>query len=456
MPVPGQPDGAVAKQAGRGQNQDLPGPRVLRREQDHEVLLGHGQIRYQIGGAEYPIGKRVNPGVLGRRGHHLGVQASLTHAALVHFQSAGSGKAQAPAGRTAEAAEVAEGGQIAQMKGQVQVLRFSPRRDDARGAGVAVHEQVGHRAQAQRAQQIRPGRRFQAWPVRELAAVLLQVVDGVGGSRQDSRAARGHEVLELLQVLARDYPGLDPHQKVDIHGNGGMALEIHFDDRTVLAQHPWQLGEACRGGNGKARMHGVLQGPEVLVDEALQMGQVGILEPLNEDLGKALQSQHQTGPDLGLAIFVTFHVAHAQRRDPAAGRVSDALGAAHGGIDDAELDPPGLDPAHRLQQVDDLFLDALEARGHAIAGRDEEGEGQRSVESLQVGTGVSRQGSRRGSGQIEDDGSRPGREASGVHDDTQKKDEAEPASPEKAAPQNRLRCRVMSFIQRKKTLIRAK
>jgi len=107
---------------------------------------------------------------------------------------------------------------------------------------------------------------------------------------------------------------------------------------------------------------------QVLAQESLEVRQMGILDALNEDLGEALQSQHQTGPDLGFAVLVLLHVAHTQGRDPAGGGVPDALGVAHRGVDDAEFHPRGRGLANGLQQANHLGLDVLEARRHTVAG----------------------------------------------------------------------------------------
>ena len=112
------------------------------------------------------------------------MKARLPHAAPIHLQGTGRGKAQAAASRRAETAEITEGGQIAQVEGQIQFARLATVQQNARGTGVAIHEQVRYRAQAQGAQKIRPPRRPQARTVPELAAVGLQVVDGIGAARQ--------------------------------------------------------------------------------------------------------------------------------------------------------------------------------------------------------------------------------------------------------------------------------
>ena len=424
--VPGLAQDAVAEGAGRGEDDELAGPGIAGGQQHHQVLLRHGERDGEVGPGQQVAGERAHPGVLGGRGDDLGVVPGLGGAPRIDSKGAGGDEAQAAARRGEEAPEIAEGGQVAQVERGLDLARRTVGEGHGKRAGVAVHQQVGYRAQAERTQQLAPGRRplDHAEQHRVAAGVVSGLVRAAGEHRGPPR---GDEPLELLHVQVRNLPRREPEQHVDVGRDVGGAVEVDLHHRAVLAQELRELDEAAAGrsGEGEVRLRRGEQGLQMGAHPLLEVGQVGVLDPLDEHLRVVLEAQHQRGPDLLLPVLVPLDAPHADRGDLAARRVPGPGVAAQLGIDDPGVDAVGGFGAKRRQQGADLPFDLLQVRRHALPRRDEQGEGHPAVEPLEEGAGLRGQGGRREPDEVDLGAAGRLEDAAAENRDRQEQEEAE-------------------------------
>ncbi len=408
MAVAGLLEDLVAEGAGRGQHQQLARPRVLRGEQDHQVLLGHAQAPGQVLQAEPAPGQGPHPGVLGGGGGHVGLVPCRGHPSRIDAQGAGGGEAQASPGRRPEGAEVAEGGQVPQVEGGLH-LALHPVHRDRHRTGVAVHEQVGHRLQAEGLQEPLPGAAHPLDAEADLALLAGGVTDAVGAARQDGGPSRGQEAAQLGDVVPRHPPRLQPEQDVHVAGDEPAAVDVDLDDGAVLAQVAGELPVPRRRRQGEGGLGRRLARRQARRHQAGQVRQMGVLDPLDEDVlppRPPLPGEHQGRPDLRLALGVVDHPPHADRTRPARGGVAGARRPGEAGIDDPVAEAPPGGVLHLLEQGPGRLLHLPQVGGHALATVDEESGRQLAVEAAQESAKLGRHRGRVAAPQI-DAGGRP-------------------------------------------------
>ena len=404
--VPGLVEDLVAEGAGRGQHQQLTRPRVLRGEQDHQVLLGHGPVLGQILQAELALRQRPHPGVLGGGGRHVGAVPGGGRSARVDAQGTGGGEAQAAARRGPEGAEVAEGGQVAQVEGGLH-LALHPVHGDRHRAGVAVHDQVRHRLQAERLQETFPGAPHPLDAEADLALLAGGVAHPVGAAGQDGGASRGEEAAQLGDVLPRHPPRFQPEQDVHVARDEAAGVDVDLEDGAVLAQVAGEAPVARGRRHGEGRLGRRLARRQARRHQAGQVRQVGVLDPLDEDVlppGAPLPGEHQGGPDLRLALGVVDDAAHPDGTRAAGGGVAGARRPGEAGIDDAVAEAPAGGLLHLLEQGPGRGLHLLQVGGHALPAADEEGGRQLAVEAAQDPPQLGRHRGRMAAAEIEMDG----------------------------------------------------